>query len=105
VILGFEHISAWSCTAKLKTPLQKTLSNQSFPTSWNHLESGILYSMRLPLIVFRDPNVCGGVFDLGSSDVFVHDMPKAPLTRAAREDLDSVFLKWQSRVREHYYSW
>jgi hypothetical protein len=105
VILGFEQIFAKSCTAKRKTPQQKPLVNQSFPTSWNHLESGILYSMRLPLIVFRDPNVCGGVFDLGATDVFVHDMPMPPVTRAAREDLDSIFLKWQSRVREHYYSW
>lgn len=105
VILGFEQIFAKSCTAKRKTPNQKALTDQSFPTSWNHLESGILYSMRLPLIVFRESNVSGGVFDLGASDVFVHDMPKSPLTRAAREDLDSVFLKWQAKVREHYYSW
>jgi len=34
----------------------------SFPSPWNHLEAGILFGLRLPLPIFRESTILGGVF-------------------------------------------
>lgn len=41
----------------------------SAPTPWNHLETGILFGLGLPLFVLREDGVRGGIFDEGSLDV------------------------------------
>jgi hypothetical protein len=102
VILGFNQFSAtagtWKPGTKEATPLS---SSANFPSPWNHLEAGILFSLGRPLLVFREQGVTGGVFDPGVTDVFVHRMPN-PRTR--REELLEVFLKWRDRVGTTYYS-
>jgi hypothetical protein len=103
VILGFEQATARSVIWKRGTKEQRTAREVPFPTPWNHLESGILYSLGLPLLVFREPGISGGVFDPGVTDVFVHVMPQPRMTKDNQAALSEVFLKWQARVREHYY--
>lgn len=104
VILGFEQFRAaggiWKRGAKEETASKEPVI---FPTSWNHLEAGILFGLRLPLLVFKEPGVNGGVFDNGVTDAFVHMMPQPNMTPALREAFTAVFLKWQAKVREHYY--
>lgn len=104
VILGFEQFHTdrgiWKRGSKEPRP-QK--GDAVFPSPWNHLEAGILYGLRLPLLVFREDGIRGGVFDDGVTDAFVHLMPKSNLSAAKRAALTSVFLKWQGRVRDHYY--
>jgi len=104
VILGFEQFRASSGTWKRGTgECRQATSPVSFPTAWNHLEAGILFSLQLPILVFKEPNISGGVFDSGVSDVFIHRMPNSPLTNREKKALAEVFLKWQSKAREHYY--
>ena len=74
-----------------------------FPSPWNHLEAGILFSLGLPLLVFRESGISGGVFDHGVTDVFIHPMPLASLNPADKQALRAVFLKWQASVRNFYY--
>jgi hypothetical protein len=104
VILGFEQFhtdrGTWKRGAKDSKPQKGDLV---FPTAWNHLEAGILYGLRLPLLVFREDGIRGGVFDDGVTDAFVHVMPKPNMSAAKRQGLSAVFLKWQGRVRDHYY--
>ena len=73
------------------------------PTPWNHLEAGILFRLGLPLLVFRESGIQGGIFDPGVTDVFVNQMPPHDISQEKRQELREVFLKWQSKVREHYY--
>jgi len=104
VILGFEQFRApsgvWKRGAKGKTAAKQAVI---FPTPWNHLEAGILFGLKLPLLVFREPGISGGVFDNGVTDAFVHTMPQGNLTPSKREAFEALFLKWQAKVREHYY--
>ena len=76
LILGFSQFNApsgtWKKGTKKETVSTKTVA---FPTPWNHLEAGILFSLGKPLLVFREDGVSGGVFDHGVTDVFVHSMP------------------------------
>ncbi len=104
IILGFEQIRADAGVIKPGTPKQRPIASPiSFPTPWNQLEAGILFSMGLPMMVFREPSISGGIFDTGVTDVFIHTMPTAKLSRASRTGLQDVFLKWQANVRRHYY--
>jgi hypothetical protein len=101
IILGFEQFRSLSGISKPGAPDEKRLGNEvSFPTPWNDLEAGILFGLGLPLLIFKEDHVTGGVFDAGVTDVFVHPIPET------RNDdgLNDVFLKWQSSVRQQYYN-
>jgi hypothetical protein len=105
VILGFEQFRADSGVSKPGTASEKVISTQtSFPTPWNQLEAGILFSQKLPLLVFREDGVTGGIFDNGVSDVFIHPMPSLTINKASKAALKQVFAKWTAKVRDHYYT-
>lgn len=104
VVLGFAQIEVLRGRMKSGTPAEaSTPTGMRIPTAWNHLEAGILYGLDIPLLVFREDGVEGGVFDSGVTDVFVHRMPEPPLSKSTRSGLDGVFMKWQADVRGHYY--
>jgi hypothetical protein len=68
-----------------------------------HLEAGILYALKVPIIVFHEEGISGGIFDVGTTDLFINSMPVAPLKQQQRDSLHEVFLKWSSKVRQFYY--
>jgi hypothetical protein len=67
------------------------------------LEAGILFGLKLPILIFREQGISGGVFDDGVTDVFIHKMPVSKPTNSDRESLKEVFLKWHARVSAHYF--
>ncbi|MGD8780535.1 MAG: hypothetical protein PVH88_16400 [Ignavibacteria bacterium] len=105
IILGFEQIRINSAIKKPGTSKEKEIVN-SFPapTEWNNLEAGIMFTLDLPVLVFKETGIEGGIFDHGVTDVFIHDMPTKGLSRIERKALSSIFLKWQGLVRNKYYS-
>ena len=104
VILGFEQFQATAGVRKRGTKEEARITRPVlFPTSWNHLEAGILSGLKLPLLVFKEAGIEGGVFDNGVTDAFVHLMPTTSTHPSKRLALAAVFLKWQAKVREHYY--
>jgi hypothetical protein len=105
VILGFEQFRSLRGTAKPGTDAEKTSTEvRSFPTPWNHLEAGILFGLRRPLLIFRQGGVTGGVFDAGVTESFVHRMPSADASVGDPQELRNLILRWQGRVRELYYA-
>jgi hypothetical protein len=104
VILGFEQFRAHTGISKPGTANENVIPTPtSIPTPWNQLEAGILFSQKLPLLVFRDDGISGGIFDNGVSDVFIHSMPPPTISKAAKVALKQVFAKWTAKVRDHYY--
>lgn len=106
LVLGFRQFTATAGIWKQGTKDQKRLSrgqSEHFPTPWNHLEAGILFGLQLPLLIFREEPMTGGVFDEGVTDVFIHNMPAGDIKGANLEAFREVLLKWSARVREHYY--
>jgi hypothetical protein len=104
VILGFEQFHANSGIKKRGTKEEILMSSPTlFPSEWNNLEAGVLYSLGLPLLVFAEPGISGGVFDRGVTDVFIHEMPTTTMNKSKKNALISVFQKWQASVRNHYY--
>lgn len=106
VILGFEQLRVFKGIVKPGTFKEEKFDSEDFisiPTPWNHLESGILFGLKLPLLIFREANITGGVFDEGVTDVFVQKMPSSNQTKVDMSGLNQVFLKWYARVSEHYF--
>ncbi len=104
VILGFRQFTATAGILKMGTESESRIGDQiHFPSPWNHLEAGILYGLQLPLLIFREEPMSGGVFDEGVTDVFVQCMPPAILSADRLEAFREVLLKWSAKVREHYY--
>lgn len=108
VILGFSQFETQNGIWKKGTIEEKKESKSNmepivFPSPWNNLEAGILFSQQIPLLIFREPNINGGVFDPGVTDVFIHLMPTYPIKNIKKESLKQVFLKWSAMVRRHYY--
>ena len=104
IILGFEQFRSLRGVARPGTEVEQHVEEpRSFPTEWNNLEAGILFGLRLPLLIFREPSIKGGVFDAGVTEAFVHLMPSGNVLDGDPQQLRDLLLRWQSRVRERYY--
>jgi hypothetical protein len=104
VILGFEQHRSLTGIHKPDTTEEKRQDSPiSFPTPWNQIEAGILFGLRLPMIMFREKDIESGVFAPGITDVFIHPMPSPKDGNDQKTALGEVFLRWQAEVRGHYY--
>ncbi|OGU83097.1 MAG: hypothetical protein A2254_08615, partial [Ignavibacteria bacterium RIFOXYA2_FULL_35_9] len=104
IILGFEQLKVSTGIRKRGTNTETKLKKPIIlPTEWNHLEAGILFSLKLPILVFKEDGINGGIFDYGVTDVFIHKMPNNSFSRAEKKVFTGIFLKWQSDVRQKYY--
>jgi hypothetical protein len=75
------------------------------PSRWNQIEGGILFGLRLPLLIFREEGVEGGIFDMGSSDIFIQPMPGPKTPHRAMRDVKLVIEHWAASVRKTYYDY
>lgn len=103
VILGFEQYRSLTGLRNAAAAEESDGLPVSIPTPWNQLEAGILFGLGLPLLIFRESRIEGGIFDPGVTDVFIHPMPSSDDERARKSALGDVFLKWQAEVRRRYY--
>jgi hypothetical protein len=103
IVLGFTQTIVKTGIGKPGV-LDRPISDMPLPTPWNQLEAGILFSLKLPVLVFREKGISGGIFDEGVTDVFLHKMPTIA-DFGARASFRQVLMKWQARVRSHYYEW
>ncbi|GAB2533741.1 hypothetical protein [Rufibacter soli] len=104
VVLGFRQFETKDGIWKKGTERERNQTELvSFPTAWNQLEAGIMYALNLPMLIFREEGVEGGIFDVGSSDVFVHTLPNSDLSLEQSNAIRQVFLRWAARVRQRYY--
>src|SRR5437667_6805088 len=71
---GDQSVGIWKSAAGSASSAS---SFASFPTAWNNLEAGILFGLGLPILIFKEDGISGGVFDNGVTDVFIHKMPVA----------------------------
>lgn len=101
IILGFEQLYADRVVRKRGTRFEATVRDMSLPTPWNHLEAGIMFTLKIPILMLREESISGGIFDAGTVDGFVHALPAADELPSAR--LNQILQRWTSAVLEHYY--
>ncbi len=105
IILGYSQSVAGQLELKPGTRERKIQKNVKFATPWNQLEAGILFSLRLPLMVFREEGITGGVFDNGVTDVFINRLPLGRINKHDEEQILFSIQIWVGRVRERYRRW
>ena len=104
LILGFEQAYMASGVVKRGTEAEAEISEpKKLPTPWNQLEAGILFGMKLPLLIFKEPGIEGGIFDSGMTDAYLQEIPPGDLSPDKKKQLVEVLLRWRGRVSEHYY--
>jgi len=105
VILGFEQFCATAGVSKPGTDRESKLGSPTyFPTPWNQLEAGVLYTVGVPLLILREPSIAGGIFDQGVSRWFTHTLPGAEELDHHRVVISSVIADWRGKVTERFYS-
>ncbi|MEO8960656.1 MAG: hypothetical protein ABI325_02160 [Ginsengibacter sp.] len=98
IILGFEQLRFENSISKFGTKEVKNIQTLTLlPSPWNHIEAGILFGLRLPLLIFRQSGVSGGVFDYGITDAFVNTFPEK-LTPQKKNEITQVVQKWFAEV-------
>lgn len=103
IILGFEQVYIEKGIKNRNTPKSKEIHEPVLlPTPWNNLEAGILFGLKLPLLIFKEDGIEGGIFDVGISDAFVHEMPPVNPDKDRLNELKQVFLKWFAYVSKKY---
>jgi hypothetical protein len=100
VILGFEQTYAERAVSKRGSAAETVKQDLSIPTPWNHLEAGIMFSLRIPLLILREPSITGGIFDAGTVDGFVHALPAKD---EPPDRINQILQRWSALVMGHYY--
>lgn len=102
LILGFTQHESDGFTRVADGDRGISTHTEKIPTPWNHLESGIAYTLSLPILVLKEDGVRGGVFDPGTMEGYVLPMPN-PIDSVAVSNLEESIRKWQGLVQQFYY--
>jgi len=78
LILGFTDLRIPSGTWRPGTPDEKNVENLALTTPWIQIEAGMAVTLGIPVLVLRERQVSGGIFDVAANDsglyqVFVDD--------------------------------
>ncbi len=105
LILGFEQCLSQMAVQKRGTLSEKAVHGLLHPTPWNQLEAGMLFALRKPLLIMRQPGVEGGIFDPGVSESFIVTLPTGQPTELEERNIASVVKSWASEVAKSYRHW
>jgi hypothetical protein len=104
LILGFEQFCAIDGVSKPGTERQAKISDPKyFPSPWNQLEAGILYTLGLPLLILKEASIEGGIFDHGVTRWYTHTLPSGELLEAQKKTIVTIIGDWKAQVREYFY--
>jgi hypothetical protein len=74
LILGLKQLNINKGILKQNTKSERKIINNDLPTPWNHIEAGIAFALKIPLLIIKEEGIEGGIFDMGSSDRFIHQI-------------------------------
>lgn len=98
LVIGFAQETADKVVRHNRDPV----SPKTYPTPWNHLEAGLLFAIDIPMLIWKEPGIQGGVFDNGVTGHFVHAFE--PDFNRDDPRVRAVFSKWQAEVSRNYYN-
>ena len=94
VILGYPQISINSGSIKGK----KLDDVIALPTEWNHIEAGLAYSKKLPLLVIHHIGINRGIFDRGALNSFLFSKDLTNPAWSNEEDISGAIRSWRDEV-------
>jgi hypothetical protein len=74
LVLGLRQTHIATGEMKAGSSAAAKVADLYLATPWNQIEAGMAVALERPLLVARENGVEGGVFDVGSSDRFIHQV-------------------------------
>ena len=102
LILGFRQATAASAVLRPGCDDEEVREQAHWPSAWNQLEAGVLYAIGVPLLVFAERGVTGGIFDRGVGNMFIHDFSSEAFDEKARAHMETLIHEWTRHVRNFY---
>ena len=103
VILGLKQLHINKGILKQNTRSERKIIDIDLPTPWNHIEAGVAFALKIPLLIIKEEGIEGGIFDIGSSDRFIHqiniDVELEKYFQSKR--FLQPFNQWADDVRKH----
>jgi hypothetical protein len=90
VILGYPQIRVSSGFIRDK-PIEADLW---LSTEWNHIEAGLAYARKLPLLVVHHLGIGRGIFDRGATNTFIYERDLRMAHWCLAEDMQGAVKKW-----------
>ena len=94
IILGYPQIEVKEGTIK-NEPLSDPLL---LPTEWNHIEAGLAYARRLPLLVVHHIGVARGIFDKGVTDRFIYEVDLSKSDWPLSSEISGALKSWKGEI-------
>lgn len=99
IVTGFPELRIERGLWRSGTPEEKRVEDSAETTPWSQIEGGMAVMLGIPILVFRERRVSGGIFDIDANEVglyqvFVDDDPSSQVFL-------SPFSNWCSDTREH----
>lgn len=98
IIIGFKQIKIEKGINKIGTSNEMELHNKFLPTPWNHIEATMAFVLDLPLLIIRDNEVDGGIFDIGVTNNFIHTFNLATNEWIDEESFLQPFNQWYKEI-------
>ena len=90
IVLGYPQIKI--NTGYIK---DKLINDVYMATEWNHIEAGLAYAKKLPLLIISHKNVSRGIFDRGVLNAFIHKADLKNPKWYKNNPLKGSILKWK----------
>ena len=101
IVLGFPQIHVLTGTLKKDTKQQMNIKNKKIPTPWNHIETTIAFLLKIPMLIIRDENLDGGIFDVGTTGHFIHTFDLNSQAWIKEQKFLQPFNNWHAEVIEY----
>lgn len=97
LILGLEQLHVVEGLAKPGANEEVNVEDLHLPTPWNHIEAGMAFILELPILIIKEEGIEGGVFDVGSSDLYIHQATMTKDWLDSRE-FTQPFNEWYDEI-------
>ncbi len=105
LVLGFRQAVAERVVLKPDTARETVVESACYPSPWNQLEAGVLFALRVPLLVLCEAGIGGGVFDPGAGDHYINRLDLERLDDPVHVgELRHAIRSWSNDVWSHYRS-
>ena len=101
IILGFRHTLIEKGRFKAGTAKEQVMQDVYLPTPWNHMEAGMAYQLGLPLMIICEAGMTGGIFDIGTTERFIHQFDLSTTDWIDSERFLQPFTAWHREVVRH----
>jgi hypothetical protein len=103
LILGFRQAEAERVVRWPGSRFEMKATTPTYsPSPWNQLEAGILYSLGVPMLIFAEEGVTGGIFDQGMGNFLIHEFSAGAFGETDADHMAILIREWGRHVISHH---